>query len=313
MREKEARLGRELEALNKKMKDSYRGVLRWKEKEFLEFIEENAGSVFSLEKLSQEELAALGPVAGVDGSVNRRGGAYPHYVEIYRGLAKSTDGGEEYVEEVYTPLLDESRRDPTTETPPDNRKRILAGTELDVAAEYVRNHPLHILMMDGGLIRYKLDSGAKWEELRALCLEKNVLLLGVIKDIKTNIIGGEAGMYDREILFGNLPYGKGILIDNEKNKKYEEGFSSAFLRPSKGVQVIGLDVPSEQEDRLKDLADLVYSLCPADGRGVPLWLDIVDAEVKISDRYMEAMLEEYLDRDIYMRFFVSERDLRTMR
>ncbi|MDO5713303.1 MAG: DNA double-strand break repair nuclease NurA [Tissierellia bacterium] len=313
MRQEEKRMGKELQVLNQLIKDKYEEALTWKEKEFTQFLTERGGTLSTMERLKPDVLKEMGPVVGVDGSVNRKGGAHPHYVEIYRGLAKSTDGKEEYVEEIYTPLLDKHIKESFEETPIDPRRRILAGVELDVAIDFVKKHKVKILMMDGGLIRYKINDSIKWEELRNLCLNQGILLLGVIKDIKTNILSRVEGIYDREILFGNLPYGKVLFIDDDKNQKYDEGFSSAFLRPSTSIQVIGLDVPAEQGESLEELSNLVFSLTPVDGRGVPLWLDIVDAQAKISDKYMEAMLEEYLDREIYMRFFVSERDLRTMR
>ncbi len=59
------------------------------------------------------------------------------------------------------------------------------------------------------------------------------------------------------------------------------------------------------------MARLVFTLTPENSRGVPpLWLDIVDKEVKISDEIMRGLMERYMDRGIYERFFVSERDKR---
>ena len=75
---------------------------------------------------------------------------------------------------------------------------------------------------------------------------------------------------------------------------------------------IGIDILSEQKKYIKDAANLVYSLTPYNSRGVPLWLDIVDKEVRVTDQFMKSMLEEYMDRDIYERFFISERDRRSL-
>jgi hypothetical protein len=74
--------------------------------------------------------------------------------------------------------------------------------------------------------------------------------------------------------------------------------------------VIGLDIIESQRDRLTEMARLVLTLTPQNSRGVPLLIDIVDKEVKISDQMMRGMLERYLDRGVYERFFVSERDKR---
>ncbi|WP_235860859.1 hypothetical protein [Peptoniphilus porci] len=48
---------------------------------------------------------------GVDGSNNRAGGAFPHFIEIFQGLAKSTDGNEVYKTNVYTPTLNSNYDD----------------------------------------------------------------------------------------------------------------------------------------------------------------------------------------------------------
>ena len=38
----------------------------------------------------------------------------------------------------------------------------------------------------------------------------------------------------------------------------------------------------------------------------------MDHEVKITDQEMEALFESYMDRDLFHRLFVSERDLRRL-
>ncbi len=75
--------------------------------------------------------------------------------------------------------------------------------------------------------------------------------------------------------------------------------------------VIGIDIIESQSQKLEEMARLVLTLTPENSRGVPLWLDIVDKEVKISDDMMKALMERYLERGIYERYFVSERDKRS--
>lgn len=153
-----------------------------------------------------------------------------------------------------------------------------------------------------------------------MCEEKEIILLGLIKDIKTSIIGqalknkhkdinGE--LYDRELLFGLLDYGEVIEIYKDANKKEPQGYASAFIRSSLQPLAIGIDIIESQKKYLKEMAKLVFTLTPENSRGVPLWLDIVDKEVKISDPMIKALMERYLDRSIYERFFVSERDKRS--
>ena len=175
-------------------------------------------------------------------------------------------------------------------------------------------------MMDGGLIRYNIYAGDRWQDLRDMCEEKDITLFGVIKDIKTSIIGEKLlgtdpnlkeTMYDRELLFGILDYGEMILIRDDANRKEPQGYASVFLRSSLQPSVVGMDIIDSQRDRLEDMANLVFTLTPENSRGVPLWLDIIDKEVKISDDMMRGLLETYLDRGIYERLFVSERDKRS--
>ena len=84
------------------------------------------------------------------------------------------------------------------------------------------------------------------------------------------------------------------------------------MRTSKFPGAVGLDILDTQERYLEEIASLVYTLTPMSSRGVPLWLDIVDKDVKITDEILTTLLEEYLDRDVYERFFISERDKRTL-
>ena len=270
------------------------------------------GKEIELRRLTKEELASFGEVVGVDGSVNRKGGEHPHYVELYRGLALGTQGNQTVREDIYTPLLDDalaSKRAEDILTAADSRKRRLAEIELEVAIAHIETQHPTLLMMDGGLLRFKIFDPEQWTRLRELCLERDILLIGVIKDIKTSIFG-EEGVYDREVLYGRLGYAKAILVDDEKNDKSEVGLSSAFLRTSKGISVVGLDMLKEQGEEKERICNLLFSLTPEHGRSVPLWLDIVDREAKIGNEELEGLLQENLDRDIYRRYFVSERDLR---
>ena len=144
--------------------------------------------------------------------------------------------------------------------------------------------------------------------------------MGVIKDIKTSIIGKTLGtvhpklssnIYDRELLFGQLSYGEMIIINENVNSKYNSGYASAFIRSSLAPTVIGMDILDTQKEYLKDMARLALTLTPENSRGVPLWIDIIDKEVKISDAMMRGIIERYIDREIYEKFFISERDKRT--
>lgn len=310
--------------LNHSLTSKYKTILSGNSKEIRQFISENIGEISKLEKLSRDELSTIkekGGVVAVDGSSNRLGGAHPHYIDIFQGLAKSTIYKDKplYNWEIYTPLLDEDENSPQDEIIVDKKDMKLATIEVEIAIESVEKHKPHTILMDGGFIRYHIYCKDRWEDLRLACEENNILLVGVIKDIKTSIIGDQMRLedssfhkiYDRELLFGILDYGEIISLRETVNKKHlEGGISSAFIRSSLSPKLIGMDIIDSQKKYLEEASRLIISLTPENSRGVPLWLDIVDSEVKISHDMTRALLERYLDRGIYERFFVPERDKR---
>lgn len=313
--------------INELLSQKYKKVLQKDREEIRDFIEKNIGQIKKMEKLDQKNLRDIhdkGGIVGVDGSNNRIGGAYPHYIELFQGLAKSTAKKDEPVfkTDIYTPLISDhegnllEEGDKIMEEKKDKR---LAKIEIEAALGSISLKP-HGIMMDGGLIRYNIYAGDRWQDLRDMCEEKDITLFGVIKDIKTSIIGEKLlgadsdlkeVIYDRELLFGILDYGEMILIRDDANRKEPQGYASVFLRSSLQPSVVGMDIIDSQRDRLEDMANLVFTLTPENSRGVPLWLDIVDKEVKISDDMMKGLLETYLDRGIYERLFISEREKRS--
>ncbi|HFL3828412.1 TPA: DNA double-strand break repair nuclease NurA [Clostridioides difficile] len=323
-------LKEKIKDLNKVLLDKYQTVLSFDKVFFRNFIEENVGPIKKLEKLTTEELtnyAKKGGILGVDGSNNRMGGAYPHFVEIYQGLAKSTLYKDKplYKTDFYTPLYleeQESLLENTREGEEAIRKSKLSTIEVEVALEGIRKFNPYAVIMDGSLIRYDIECFQRWMELRKECEEKGIILIGVIEDIKTSIIGDllmedkslgiKECFYDRELLYGLIEYGEIIPIYDEVTKKAKEGFTSLFMRSSEAPTVIGMDILDSQRDHLEEMARLVLTLTPKDSRGVPLWIDIVDSEVKIPDKMIRGLLESYLDRNILEMLFVSERDKRTL-
>lgn len=305
----------QLKEVNENLKDKYDFIFSLDNEVFRDKLSKNVGRFVEMGKFPKEKLSKYKRTVGVDGSNNRSGGAFPHFIEIFQGLAKSTDGNEVYKNRVYTPTLNDVYDDKNLS------QKYLATIEIETALEYIDNYDLDYLMMDGGFIRYKINCLDLFTELRETCEAKNIILFGVIKDLKTNVIARsleiDESIYDREILFNRLHTGEAVLIRNEINKKFikdglGEGFSSAFMRTSKFPGAVGLDILDTQEKYLEEISKLIYTLTPLSSRGVPLWLDIVDKDVKITDEILTTLLEEYLDRDVYERFFISERDKRTL-
>lgn len=305
----------QLKEVNTNLKNKYDFIFNLDKDAFRKELTNNVGRLIKMEKFPKEKLSKYKRTVGVDGSNNRSGGAFPHFIEIFQGLAKSTDGNEIYKNKVYTPTLNDVYDDKNLS------QKYLATIEIETALEYIDEYDFDYLMMDGGFIRYKINCLDLFTELREKCEAKNIILFGVIKDLKTNVIARsleiDESIYDREILFNRLITGEALLIRNEINKKFikdglGEGFSSAFMRTAKFPGAVGLDILDTQEKYLEEIASLVYTLTPMSSRGVPLWLDIVDKDVKITDEILTTLLEEYLDRDVYERFFISERDKRTL-
>ena len=313
--------------LNTILTEKYDGILKLNRGEIRSFINTHVGEIKKMGKLGHDQLCIFeskGGIVGVDGSVNKIGGAYPHFVELYQALAKSTTHKEDPIilADIYSPLYIEQE-----ESPLENDERIiedkrnikLSTIEVEAAIESVKKQKPYAILMDGGLIRYNINAHDKWMELRHLCEEEGIILVGIIKDIKTSIIGDkikeiektvEDTFYDREILFGQLNYGEMIIIRDDANKKGPKGYASVFLRSSLAPSVIGMDIIDSQREHIEEMASLAFTLTPENSRGVPLWLDIVDKEVLISDEVMRSMMEQYMDRGLYERFFVSERDKR---
>lgn len=291
------------------------------------FIEKNIGPIVTMKKLNKSQLAlyeSKGGIVGVDGSTNKIGGAYPHFVQVFQGLAKSTLINDKPVfkADIYTPLLEDNEENILEEDEKAHMKkkdRLLANIEVEVALESIRNFKPYAILMDGSLIRYSIDAYDTWIQLREECEKRDILLVGVIEDIKTSIIGDrlvenapklEVKPYDREMLFGQLDYGEAIIINDDVNNKKDYGYSSLFMRSSLSPTVIGMDIIDSQKQYIEEMGSLVLTLTPENSRGVPLWLDLVDEEVKISDAMIKGLMERYIDRDIYERFFIAERTKR---
>jgi hypothetical protein len=313
--------------LNEVLESKYKGVLGKDGGELRSFIEKNIGKIIKMEKLDNKRLKSFyinGGIVGVDGSNNRVGGAFPHFVEIYQALAKSTSRKNDSIfkTDIYTPLI-EQEENPLEDNDKiiEDKKNIKLSTlEVEAALESIDKFKPFAILMDGGLIRYNIYAHDKWTELKSRCEEEGIILIGVIKDIKTSMIGDKmkdlnpelnSRIYDREMLYGVLEHGEMILIRHSANKKEPEGYASVFMRTSLQPTVVGMDIIESQREYIEDMARLVYTLTPENSRGVPLWLDIVDKEVKISDDIMRGLMERYMDRGLYERFFVSERDKRT--
>ncbi|ARK28431.1 DNA double-strand break repair nuclease NurA [Halalkalibacter krulwichiae] len=254
-------------------------------------------------------------VAAVDGSVNQTKGEAPHILYLFQALAKTTTGYECLKTDVYSPLLEQLDED---ESPKNRRSHILAKLELLAATQLIEERSLRVLLMDGALYHYRIDAPEEWEELKKKALEHEVLLVGVSEEITTeNLVKlapfstylNQSHTYDRDLLFGVLEKEEMVFVEDIQSKA---GLQSVWVRFSSDPAITGFDVLLEQADRKYEIASLLLTLTPRDGRGIPLWLDHIDREVRVTDKLVEALVEQYIDPEMRKRFFERKRGARPL-
>ena len=264
-----------------------------------------------------EELNKIkdeGGVIVVDGSTNNFGGAYPHYIQMFKAIASTglnIDRNLEIVD-IYCPLLHEgsiSEEKNIIETK-------LAEVELKVAIKSIELRP-KVIIMDGSLIRYRILCEDLWEKFKTKVLDSAIVLIGVIEDMKTSIIYNtimdtetetiDKIIYDREFIFNSLNYMEALSLDNNNMGKKNYGFISSFFRSSKAPSAIAIDILIEQESELEKILSLIGTITDINSRGVPFILDIVDLQARISDKTIQELIKSYIDVEYYEKLFNAQR------
>jgi hypothetical protein len=294
--------------------------------EIRERLARELGRFCRLSHFSQQEArewAGGREVAAVDGSVNYLGALFPYILCIFRALARTTGGDRTAVTEVFSPLLPHHYRELTDlsrEQDLDNelavnivKERKLVAFELQVAMETVVRKSPRLVIFDGGFVRYERHAPEAWSRYRQLALEKEIFSVGLIEEAGSFGLGRELNLahygnpvFDRELLLGLMEPGECFLVDFERYVK-KPAFYTAFARLSRNPQAVAFDFFKEQARYASGVLNYLYTITPAGGRGVPLLLDIVDAEARISDREMDLLLEAYLDVEVRERFFAANR------
>lgn len=261
-----------------------------------------------------EKLADEGGLWAVDGSLNRIGNLYPHYISVIDALVISTKKGFTHRKStIYSPMQGQVQEEDEFSFESEMYvKKEMARLEVRVTIEALEKETPKMIFMDGGFIRYIISCKEDFEELKKICIDRGIILAGVIEEIKTSMLGKELDLkaYDREILFSLLDYKEAMLIKDEINNKAEEGITSAFVRTSMKPYAIGVDISTEQKDAMKDVLKTMIMLTPKDSRGIPIILDIVDKKVKITDELKQRVLVKELDKDVYDRYFNEVRNFR---
>lgn len=289
--------------------------------------EKISGKFFFFERLSQQtiEKKLLGKsLVGVDGSVNRVGSTFPHYLTLFQALAKSTNKKEQPMveQDFHTPLLREERQKMVAQAAEEEvplgliQDRIesmrLAELELRSAYRALEEYNCWLIIFDGPLWRYEKRAPDLWPKFKELVQKKEVWIVGVVEEVSSAFLAPllEESLpdkmrdyYDRDLLFGLLAPGEGLYIPQE----LKEGYLTYYLRPSSEPQAIAFDFLKEQRAGMKLVADLLFTLTPQKGRGVPLWLDIVDKEVRITKQLMDGLLNTTLSPEIINKLLLAQR------
>lgn len=303
-----------LSEINERLKGQVERV----SKREVESIINDFSNKFKLKRLSDEDIKKVTKgfgIIGVDGSINNFGGLYPHYISIVQALAKSTLNESYFLQDVYAPLFEEEDGQLKDEQ---RRRSRMSRLELEAVSYAVDNFKSDIILLDGSLMHYGIDCPIEWQDLKEKAIKKGKILIGVAEEVKTKDIAEKirerlsfsSVVYDREVLFGLLNEGEVLEITEIKTEKTQKGIKTLYGRFSKDPQVIGLDFLEEQFEEAVKYLDLLYTLTPREGRGIPLWLDIVDKDVKVTDDMVKALVETYIDRDIRERFFNPKRNKR---
>lgn len=278
-------------------------------------------------KLNEADISSLinnRPITAIDGSRLEYGAFYPYYLAFLRTMAGTT-GSEDIIDsEISTPLNPEVQ-DIVETLAQKNRvsndegfklylKRALAQMELKTALAAVQRYRPYLLMLDGGFLLF--DKFPEWDLLCEECLQNNTILVGVIEEIATAevapMIGIEAlnrpRIYDRELLFGLFT--KGEYLHFHIENKFKKDYATVFARLSTSPQAIAIDFLATQEVEIEKVLNLLFTLTPANGQGIPSWLQLIDAQVRLRKKEIDRLLYTCIDADLIEKYFIPNRERR---
>lgn len=292
--------------------------------------EEN-GEFILLHSLQEKEVHKFfqdAPLVGVDGSLSSFGTSFPYQVALFRALARSSKKGPEgervWLEEVFSPLLPEHGSVVEEEVKKGLAAeealarvywKILAALEAETGRQALKKFCPRVMLWDGAFGRLEKHAPEVWSDISSQALGMNSIMLGVTEEIAANFVAARMEtpeedsnfLGDREILYDLLNPGEAYFLAAEEIKEK----ARIYVRFSYHPQVIAVDYLTAQRKLLYTALNYLYTITPERGRGFPLWLDLVDAEVRLTTAYVEGMMAAYLDPDLvelFLRPLRSRRD-----
>jgi hypothetical protein len=259
------------------------------------------------------------PLVAVDGSTHGFGGSYPYVVYLFRAAARSSRG-ERVVEQGYLSPLVAAHREEVAQVaaregvPREHalllvRDRQLCRLEVRAATAAVGAVGPGLVLFDGGFLRYAHHAPEEWEEYCRTARAAGAVSVGVIEEAASSglarAVVGE-GFFDRDLLFGLLDPGEALFPAPVKRGVY-----TVFARLSRHPQPVACDFLPEHSQQAPAVMEYLYRITPSDSRGIPLFLDLVDAEVRLDEREVELLLTTWVEADLRERFLVPHRARRT--
>ncbi|WP_059105326.1 DNA double-strand break repair nuclease NurA [Shouchella shacheensis] len=302
-----------LQRTNQVLQDKYR-TTKTKKEVIREKLLQSSTVIRQNVRLSPQNLEKFlngRKLAGTDGSVNQTKGEPPRVLYLFQALAKTTDGVESWETDLYVPLLE---NDEESEPPTKWRAHLLAKLELLCAIQLIEQEDVRLMIMDGALYHYRIDAPEEWERLRSLALQKDAWLVGVSEEITTenlvklplfNEYNELPSSYDRDMLFGVLERNEMVYIEDIQHKA---GLKSVWMRLGSSPSITGFDMLEEQTEAMEAIGDILCTLTPKEGRGIPLWLDYIDSEIRLTDKLVEGLMDQYIDPEIKRQFFTKMRE-----
>lgn len=268
-------------------------------------------------------------VVGVDGSLHTVGGEPPHNLALIRAAAVPAGAPDPGAlardgllrHEVWSPLLAGGGAGADVSLQLQRRQTAL---EAEVAVRAAADLRPILLLIDGGLVRFYKEAAGSFTDLTKIAIENDVLVVGVIENVESTALqaypgvpAAWRGVSDRTLLWGILEYGE-VLKLREPLRLEGEGSAPTgalhrwFVQSSRAGAPVGLDFLEAQVagQDLTWVAEYLFTLSPEDGRGIPVWMDMVDRLVRITTAEVQTWVQAFLDEEIQQRLLAAKRSRR---